>query len=65
MSRVCSICGKKQMSGNNVSHSHRKTRRSWSVNVHKVKLSDEAGAPSVYVCTRWLRSGKKKSAYPF
>jgi len=53
------------MSGNNVSHSHRKTRRSWSVNVHKVKLSDEAGAPSVYVCTRCLRSGKKKSACPF
>ena len=30
MSRVCSVCGKGRMSGNQVSHSHRKTRRSWA-----------------------------------
>ena len=27
MSRVCQVTGKRPMSGNNVSHSHRKTRR--------------------------------------
>ena len=27
MSRVCSICGKGKMSGNNVSHSHLKTKK--------------------------------------
>ncbi len=57
MSRVCSICGKGQMSGNKVSHSNRKTKRSWGANVHKVKLNGAVG--SQYVCTRCLRSMKK------
>ena len=32
----CEICGKGQVSGNNVSHSNRKTKRSFKVNVQKV-----------------------------
>ena len=57
MSRVCSICGKGQMSGNKVSHSNIKTRRSWGVNVQKVQVVDEKGAVSQqYVCTRCLRT---------
>ena len=36
MSRVCNVCGKGQLSGNNVSHSNRKTRRTFKVNVQKV-----------------------------
>ena len=54
MSRVCSVCQRGQISGNQVSHSHRKTRRSWGVNVQKVS--------SEYVCTRCLRSGKVNRA---
>ncbi|HIU99635.1 MAG TPA: 50S ribosomal protein L28 [Candidatus Stercoripulliclostridium merdipullorum] len=62
MSRVCSICGKGQMSGNKVSHSNIKTRRSWGVNVQKVQVVDEKGAVSQqYVCTRCLRTLKKNS----
>ena len=38
MSRVCSVCNKGQLSGNKVSHSNRKYRRSWGVNVQKVKV---------------------------
>ena len=34
MSRVCQITGKRPMSGNNVSHSHRKTRRRFLPNLH-------------------------------
>ena len=59
MSRVCSVCGKGRMSGNQVSHSHRKTRRSWAPNVQKVKVkTTTGGTEEVYVCTRCLRSGK-------
>ena len=59
MSRVCSVCSKGQMSGNQVSHSHRKSRRTWGANVHKVKVVDKNGSvSSEYVCTRCLRSGK-------
>ena len=34
MSKVCQITGKKVISGNNVSHSHIKTRRKFHVNLH-------------------------------
>ena len=44
MSRVCAICGKGQLSGNKVSHSNRKTRRSWGANVQKVQLVNENGS---------------------
>ena len=34
MSRVCQVTGKKPMSGNNVSHANRKTRRRFLPNLH-------------------------------
>ncbi len=34
MSRVCSITGKRPMSGNNVSHANNKTRRRFLPNLH-------------------------------
>ena len=34
MSKVCQITGKKVISGNNVSHSHNKTRRKFHPNLH-------------------------------
>ena len=37
MSRVCDLTGKKVLFGNNVSHSHRRTRRKFSVNLQKIK----------------------------
>jgi len=38
MSRVCSITGKRAMVGNNVSHSQRKTKRKFSVNLIKKRF---------------------------
>ena len=35
MSKVCAICGKGKMSGNLVSHSNRKTPRTYSANLKK------------------------------
>jgi large subunit ribosomal protein L28 len=37
MSRVCQITGKKAMIGNNVSHSKRRTKRKFDVNLFKKK----------------------------
>lgn len=60
MSKVCIICGKGSMSGNSISHSHIKTRRSWTPNVQKVDTVDANGNPvKGYVCTRCLRTMKK------
>jgi large subunit ribosomal protein L28 len=58
MAKVCDICSKGVMSGNNVSHSNRKSRTCWAPNVQKVKILENGQTKSVYVCTRCLRSGK-------
>ncbi len=58
MSKKCEICGKGQVSGNNVSHSMRHTRRKWNANIQKVRVVDENGTVRrANVCTRCLRSG--------
>ena len=58
MSRVCSICGKGQTSGNNVSHSNRKTRRTFKANVQKVSYVKDGKVTNDYVCARCLKSDK-------
>ena len=35
MSRVCEVCGKGKMGGHNVSHSNRKSNRTYEVNLQK------------------------------
>ena len=34
MSKVCQVTGKRPMHGNNVSHAHNKTRRTFAPNLH-------------------------------
>ncbi|MDA9982163.1 50S ribosomal protein L28 [Gammaproteobacteria bacterium] len=54
MSRVCQITGKRTIRGNNVSHAHNKTRRSFLPNLHYRKFWVESEK-------RWVRlriSGK-------
>lgn len=38
MSKVCKLTGKKPISGNNVSHSNRKTKRRFVPNIQKKKF---------------------------
>jgi len=60
---VCSVCGKKKVTGNNVSHANNKTRRVFNPNLQKIKvMTAEHGAKRMCVCTRCLRSGKVKKA---
>jgi large subunit ribosomal protein L28 len=58
MARKCFITGKGPKTGNAVSHSVRKTRRSWGVNVQKVRILVDGKPKRVYVSTRALKSGK-------
>ena len=62
MSRVCNICGKGQATGNNVSHSNRKTRRTFKVNVQKISYVEDGKEMSGYVCTRCIKTLKKADA---
>lgn len=58
MSKVCEVCGKKPASGNNVSHSHVKTRRRFMPNLQNVRHQKTNGqVVSMSVCTRCIRSG--------
>lgn len=63
MSKICSVCGKGKLSGNLVSHSNRKTPRSYEANLQKVNVVQENGTTKkVYVCARCLKSGKVERA---
>ncbi len=54
----CDICGKGVSFGIKMSHSHRRSNRTWKPNVRKVKAVVNGAAKSVNVCTRCMRSGK-------
>ena len=54
----CEYCGKEMSFGIKVSHSHRRSNRTWKPNIKKVKAVVNGSPKRVYVCTRCLRSGK-------
>jgi len=48
MARVCQVTGKRTVRGNNVSHAHNKTRRSFQPNLHNRRFWVESE-------NRWVR----------
>ncbi len=58
MSKKCAVCGKGQVSGNNVSHSNRHTRRKWNPNIQNIRITEEGRVKRANVCTRCIRSNK-------
>ena len=54
----CQFCDKDLAFGIQVSHSHRRSNRTWKPNVKRVKAIVDGSPKHVYVCTRCLRSGK-------
>jgi large subunit ribosomal protein L28 len=48
MSRICQVTGKRTVRGNNVSHAHNKTRRTFIPNLHYRKFWVESE-------NRWVR----------
>lgn len=62
MAKECEICGKKPVTGNNVSHAHNKTRKVWYPNLQKVKAVQNGTVRSIKVCTRCIRAGAVNKA---
>ena len=58
----CDLCGKGVVFGHNVSHSNRKTNRTWKPNIRRVRAVVNGSAKTVNVCSRCLRSGKIERA---
>lgn len=63
MARVCYVCNKGPLTGNNVSHANNKTRRRWLPNLRRVHIvTPDGGRRHVRVCTRCLSAGKVQKA---
>lgn len=58
MSKICSICGKGPVSGNNVSHANNKTRRRWLPNLQNVRAIVSGVKKRIRVCTACISAGK-------
>ena len=58
MAAVCDVCGKGPGFGNNVSHSHRRTRRRWNPNIQRFRTIVGGTPKRVYVCTSCIKAGK-------
>ena len=59
----CEVCGKSVSFGIKVSHSHRRSNRTWKPNIRKVRAIVNGTHKSVNACTRCLRSGKVERGY--
>ena len=62
MAKQCDICGKKTVTGRNISHAHNVTSRTWQPNLQRVRALVDGQAKRIRVCTRCLRSGKVQKA---
>jgi len=62
MARVCDICGKKPVSGNNISHANNRTRRRWMPNLQEVRANVNGSTRKITVCTNCLKSNKVTKA---
>ncbi len=58
MSKVCDVTGKRPLSGNNVSHSNRKTKRKFLPNLQKKKIWDQESGQwiTIKVTARGLKT---------
>lgn len=56
MARICLITGKTTSTWNNVSHSKRRTKRTWKANLVTKKLMDENWtSKKTRISAKWLR----------
>src|SRR3954468_16403754 len=58
MARVCTVCGKGPVTGNNVSHANNRTKRRWYPNLQTVRVLVEGAPKRVRVCTQCLKSNR-------
>lgn len=62
MARFCEVCGKGKMSGHLVTFSNKKSNRTWSPNVRRIRAMVNGTPKRIYVCTRCIRSGNVERA---
>ena len=58
MASVCDVCGKTPGFGNNISHSHRRSRRRFNPNIQRMRVMVDGAPKRVSVCTKCLKANK-------
>ncbi len=58
----CEICGKEKVFFNQVSHSHRRSSKSWSPNLRTIKTLVNGENKKMTICAKCLRTQKKENA---
>lgn len=58
MSAVCEICDKRPHRGFQVSFSHKRSKRSWSPNVQRIRIFESGRTRRASVCTSCMKAGK-------
>ena len=62
MARVCAVCAKGPVTGNNVSHANNRSKRRWYPNLQTVRVMVEGAPRRIRVCTQCLKSNRIKKA---
>ena len=62
MAKMCEVCGKKPVFGNQISHAHNVSPRRWMPNLQKVRVMVGSAVRRMNVCTRCIRSGSIQKA---
>ena len=58
MSRMCDMCGKKPLTGHNISHAHNLTKRRFNPNLQRVRALQGGQVKRIVVCTSCIKSGR-------
>ncbi|NLU69781.1 50S ribosomal protein L28 [Streptomyces sp. HNM0574] len=58
MAANCDVCSKGPTFGNNISHSHRRTRRRWNPNIQRVRVVVDGTPKRLNACTSCIKAGK-------
>jgi large subunit ribosomal protein L28 len=62
MARVCEICGKRPITGHNISHANNKTPRRWYPNLQRVRVVMNGVVRRIRVCTQCIKSNRVAKA---
>jgi large subunit ribosomal protein L28 len=57
MSKICEICGKKPMTGSNISHAHNVTKRRFNPNLQRVRAMNDGRVKKMVVCANCIKTG--------
>lgn len=61
MSRVCDICGRRKMAGNNRSHAENKSNRTFELNLQTTTVEVDGQPKKVCACTKCIKTARKNS----